>query len=223
VRIPLKTIHINRCPAVAPISVLTDIVKNLYALDMDAIYRHRQQLLSVKGLALKITEVFNEGLADDAGSDPDLMLYSGGFFDTHDKRIMDKIRTLRVEQLTAFTMQSHDKRLAEMLFRYRARNYPQTLTTEEQQRWQEFCRKRLLGEIAGAGVSHTTFETNLLAAAPNMSAELVSDLRSYATNQTSKINIGCLIDRFPYFAVFKPLNGRNIKLYLVRAIQHCNQ
>src|SRR5688572_166853 len=76
VRIPLKTIHINRCPAVAPISVLTDSVKNLYALDMDAIYRHRQQLLSAKELALKVAEIFNDLHADDAGGDPDLMLYS---------------------------------------------------------------------------------------------------------------------------------------------------
>jgi exodeoxyribonuclease I len=179
-RIPLKTIHINRCPAVAPISVLTDDVKNLYALDMDAVYRHRQQLLATKELALKVAEIFNDMRADDAGGDPDLMLYSGGFLDTHDKRIFEKIRALSPEQLSAFHPQFHDSRLPEMLFRYRARNYPQTLSGEEQQRWREFCCRRLTGELPGAGVSRSVFETNLAAAAPDMSPQLVDELRSYA-------------------------------------------
>lgn len=181
-RIPLKTIHINRCPAVAPISVLTDSVKKLYALDMDAIYRHRQQILAAKELAMKVAEIFHELRADEAGGDPDLMLYSGGFPDPHDKRLCEKIRASRPEQLAAFEAQLHDPRLPEMLFRYRARNYPQTLSAVEQQRWQDFCRRRLAGELPGAGVSRSVFESNLAAAAPEMPAELVSDLRSYAAS-----------------------------------------
>jgi exodeoxyribonuclease-1 len=179
-RIPLKTIHINRCPAVAPISVLTNSVKNLYALDMDAIYRHRQQLLSTRGLALKVAEIFNEQRMDDAGDDPDLMLYSGGFLDNHDKRLCEQIRTLHPLELSALAPPFHDARLAEMLFRYRARNYPQTLSAEEQQRWQQFCRRRLEGELSGAGVSRSVFETSLAAAAPDMAPALVDELRSYA-------------------------------------------
>ena len=188
-RIPLKTIHINRCPAVAPISVLTDTVKKLYALDMDAIYRHRQQLLSVKELARKISEIFNDVPADGAGGDPDLMLYGGSFFDSHDKRVMEKIRTTRPEQLSTFHTQFHDKRLTEMLFRYRARNYPEMLSAEENQRWLEFCRRRLSGELPGAGVSHAVFEANLLGAAPGMPEALVSELRSYAANLYQQLQL----------------------------------
>ena len=51
-----------------------------------------------------------------------------------------------------------DSRLPEMLFRMRARNYPETLTAEEQQRWQVFRKERLdleaylaeLGELRSA-------------------------------------------------------------------------
>jgi exodeoxyribonuclease-1 len=188
-RIPLKTIHINRCPAVAPISVLTDSVKKLYALDMDAIYRHRQQLLSARELAVKVSDIFNELRVDEAGGDPDLMLYGGGFLDTHDKRIFEKIRALRPADLSTFAPQFHDGRLPEMLFRYRARNYPQTLSGEEQQRWQEFCRKKLTGELPGAGVSRSVFETNLAAAAPNMTPELINDLRSYAATLYQQLQL----------------------------------
>ena len=37
-----------------------------------------------------------------------------------------------------------DPRYDEMLFRFRARNWPETLTEEEAERWQTFCRERLL-------------------------------------------------------------------------------
>jgi exodeoxyribonuclease I len=40
--------------------------------------------------------------------------------------------------------------LPELLFRYRARNFPQTLSAIEQQQWQAFCRQRLLHEELGA-------------------------------------------------------------------------
>ncbi|HBW83544.1 MAG TPA: exodeoxyribonuclease I, partial [Gammaproteobacteria bacterium] len=31
----------------------------------------------------------------------------------------------------------------EMLFRYRARNFPETLGAEESERWRHFCRQRI--------------------------------------------------------------------------------
>jgi exodeoxyribonuclease-1 len=40
-----------------------------------------------------------------------------------------------------------------MLFRYRARNYPETLSADEQAQWLEHCRARLLDGESG----HFTF------------------------------------------------------------------
>jgi exodeoxyribonuclease-1 len=40
-----------------------------------------------------------------------------------------------------------------MLFRYRARNYPDKLNDEEKRRWQEFRLARLTSSNPGAGVS----------------------------------------------------------------------
>ena len=36
-----------------------------------------------------------------------------------------------------------DERLPELLFRYRARNWPETLSVEETQRWEELCYHRI--------------------------------------------------------------------------------
>mgnify|MGYP006174999505 CR=1 FL=1 len=47
-----------------------------------------------------------------------------------------------------------DPRLPELVFRYRARNFPATLTPEEVQRWQAHCQARLLhGEGVAAGMA----------------------------------------------------------------------
>jgi exodeoxyribonuclease-1 len=180
-RIALKTVHLNRCPGLAPVSVLTAELKARYALDMDAVYRHRQQILAVPDLGRRLAAVFTDSAAVTA-ADPDQMLYSGGFFDDHDKRVMERMQRLQPEQLGALASAFHDKRLPELLFRYRARNYPGTLDGAELQRWQHHCRRRLLGEIPGAGVTRSEFEAQLLASAADLSATLAADLRAYADN-----------------------------------------
>jgi exodeoxyribonuclease-1 len=63
-----------------------------------------------------------------------------------------------------------DKRLPEMLFRYRARNYPETLSTDEQAQWLEHCRARLVDGESG----HFTF-TDLRAEIEQLRAEMAVD------------------------------------------------
>ena len=50
-----------------------------------------------------------------------------------------------------------DPRLAELLFRYRARNWPDTLDADEHARWNDYRRQRLQTDI---GWSEYTFETH---------------------------------------------------------------
>ena len=82
-------------------------------------------------------------------SDPDLMIYAGGFFDDNDKKLMDTIHDTDPLALGAQSWNFTDKRLPEMLFRYRARNYPETLNADEQAQWLEHCRARLIEGEAG--------------------------------------------------------------------------
>jgi exodeoxyribonuclease-1 len=186
-RIPLKTIHINRCPAVAPVNVLTPAVIARYSLDMDAVYRHRQDLLAETGLAARLRTVF-----DDSGrepeTDPDAMLYSGGFLDDHDRRLCEKVRQSQPAQLAA-PLPFHDARLPELLFRYRARNFPETLDARERQQWHEYCRRRLLGEIRGAGPDRAAFEVLLQEAADKLGPEHTASLRAYAQDLYSRYGL----------------------------------
>ena len=66
------------------------------------------------------------------------MLYQG-FFSEADRATIDLIQQATAEQLTPDRYQFHDPRLHTLLFRYRARNYPHTLSPREQEQWQQFC------------------------------------------------------------------------------------
>ena len=46
-----------------------------------------------------------------------------------------------------------DERLPELLFRYRARNFPHTLDAQEVERWHVFCQQRLSDPAMGAPIT----------------------------------------------------------------------
>lgn len=178
-RIGLKTVHLNRCPALAPLTVLSDEVVKRYQLDLNLVQAHREQVLAASGLVERLREVFS-GTDFTPETDPDVMLYSGGFFDAHDKRLMQKLHQLPAKQLATLSAEFHDPRLPLLLFRFRARNFPETLTTEETALWRSHCRSRLLGDEPGAGVTREVFEASLNAEQHNMTAAFYQLLRSYA-------------------------------------------
>jgi exodeoxyribonuclease-1 len=48
-----------------------------------------------------------------------------------------------------------------MLFRYRARNWPDTLSREERQRWDTYRKQRLTGKDAGSSITLDDFGRQL--------------------------------------------------------------
>ena len=147
-RIPLKTVHINKCPVIAPTKVLSAKNQDDLGIDLALCEQRRQQLIQSSGLAAKIQEVFSERPDYSGGiPDPDKMLYSGGFFSPSDKNTMSQIVTSTPEQLAGLPLHFQDSRLEEMLLRYRGRHYPHTLDDEDRQVWLQFCRDRLSGKL----------------------------------------------------------------------------
>jgi exodeoxyribonuclease-1 len=145
----LKQILINKCPVIAPLSTLDGAAAKRLNIDLVRCQQNRQALLaSKKAIQQKIAKVF-EPQAFEPKHDTDLMLYGGGFFTDGDKRKMQQVHDSAPEELGKQTWVFEDKRLPEMLFRYRARNYPETLNAEEQAQWQEHCRARLQEGEAG--------------------------------------------------------------------------
>ncbi|MCS2610877.1 exodeoxyribonuclease I [Halomonas dongshanensis] len=151
-RIPLKVIHINRCPVIFPASALKEVegpqkgeygaIVERLQLDLDRCRQHWKRLREVPNLAQKVAEVF--AAPHDGGvDDPDLMLYSGSFFSAADRQQMEAVRQLPAWDLVGQRFAFQDARLEEMLFRYRARSYPETLEGEERSQWEAFRWQRL--------------------------------------------------------------------------------
>lgn len=140
--IAVKQIHLNKCPFITSAKILSDEHAARLGIDKEFAREQYKRLKLHPELREKLALLFEH---DDSRvtTDPDLMLYSGGFFSQADKAKMEIIRHTLPQNLAALDLQFDDPRIPEMLFRYRARNYPELLDYEESQRWREFCQSRL--------------------------------------------------------------------------------
>jgi exodeoxyribonuclease-1 len=70
------------------------------------------------------------------------------------------VRATAPEALGTREFAFKDARLPELLFRYRARNWPQTLSPDERERWDAYRRERLVRGV-GSEYSFDTFRAEL--------------------------------------------------------------
>ena len=141
-RIPLRTVHANRSPALAPLSVLKGADMQRLQLDLDQCLAHAETLRAATGLGDKLRRIFQHAADLPPPEDPELALYSG-FLPDSDKRLLRDVRSTPAAQLGQRAFDFRDPRYAELLFRYRARNWPETLSAEERARWEIFRTERL--------------------------------------------------------------------------------
>ncbi len=154
-RIPLKLVHTNRSPALAPLSALKGVDLTRIALDPERCQRHWQRLHESPEVAAKAREVFAPA-EERATPDADQALYAGFIADA-DRARLNQVRRATPAELAAHPPRFDDERYRELLFRYRARNWPETLTSEEAQRWRDLRRARLLEAGAQASLDWTSY------------------------------------------------------------------
>lgn len=150
-RLPLKLVHSNHVPMLAPAATLKDADPARIGLDPELCLRHASLIRShLPEIRAKVTAVFSRGFDDDSGSsddaavtDPDLMLYSGGFLSDHDRFLLRKVLEVPPSKLPGHSWSFNDARLPLMVFRYRARNYPETLGLREAEAWEKDKSQRL--------------------------------------------------------------------------------
>ncbi len=158
-RIPLKMISLNHAPVVVPLNTLTPGAREEWDLDERREQRHLRQLLDAPELEAKIREVFRERPFEPV-SDPDQDLY-GGFISDHDRRLCEQVLRQSPAQLRDFHPAFEDRKLTELLFRYRARNWPETLDEGEKQRWEEYRRQRLTNPDGGSSITLDAYRKEL--------------------------------------------------------------
>jgi exodeoxyribonuclease-1 len=147
-RLPVKTIHINKSPiVVGNLKALSPEMATRWGIDVAQALLHAENAAkhgaAIAGLW---PEVFARPVSAQA-PDVDEDLY-GGFVGHADRGRLQRLRELTPQQLAERKTGFDDARLEEVLFRYRARNFPDTLSGDERMRWEQHRAERL---HAGAG------------------------------------------------------------------------
>lgn len=145
-RVPLKTVHINKCPVLAPLSVIRPQDAERLNLDLNLCIANAKKITDAIHINKKVAEIFNESSYSDSFIDPDTAIYSGGFFSEIDMQKFLTIKACNIEELMQLKLSFNDSRLDEMFFRYKGRNYPEALNAKEKTRWKQFCSDRLNGK-----------------------------------------------------------------------------
>ena len=118
----------------APLSVLREQDQQRLGLDMPLYQQRRDQLREQQALWQdKLPQVYASSEFA-ASEDPEQQLYDG-FIGDRDRRLCERVRQVSAEQLASEVWPFGDVRLPELLFRYRARNFPHTLSAAETEQW----------------------------------------------------------------------------------------
>ncbi|KAA6185660.1 exodeoxyribonuclease I [Thiohalocapsa marina] len=167
-RISVKGFKINACPMLAPMGTLTDAAAERWDIDRAQVQQHAGRLLAAREqMADNLRQAY--GLRQFVEpTDPEQMLYSGGFFSAADRQRMERLRVLPPSDLADSLPRFDDRRLPTLLFRMRARSWPETLSAGEREDWDAWRFERLTDPDAGASITIDGFEQRI--------AELRNDL-----------------------------------------------
>jgi exodeoxyribonuclease-1 len=179
-RIALRTIRANHAPALAPLSVLKGADHGRLGLDMEAVERHLATLRQADGLAEKLRRIYGKAGDMPPAEDPELGLY-GAFLPDADRRLLTQVRATPPDQLGTRAFPFRDPRYPELLFRYRARNWPDTLTVQEHERWEAFRTARLTrkGPLTTLTLEEYQLELTTLRALPGAPVPLLDELEAW--------------------------------------------
>ncbi len=182
-RLPIKTIHINKSPIViGQLKTLSADRAAHWGIDM-ALALGRVEAANQASVALAglWPDVFSRPPA--AAPDVDEDLY-GGFVGNEDRRLLMRLRALPAAQLAERRPAFADARLDELFFRYRARNFPATLSAAERAQWDEHRAHRLHQGDGGSQTLQAFFDRidQLGESADERAQEILGALVDYATD-----------------------------------------
>ena len=160
-RLGLTTIKANQCEIIADLNENSALL-DLFSIDKKAL---RENLDLIRSKEAFIKEKLREVYANEHESteqDSDLMIYSGGFFSKQEKDEMNRFHAF-VERgnLHEYSCAMSLSRLPEMVFKIKARNFPETLTEDEKQRWKIYVYNRLRDASLGAEITLENYKVKM--------------------------------------------------------------
>ena len=147
--LPIKTLQYNRCPAVAPLSVLDTSSQKRLGLSVASARANMEKLSDQQDLIGRVLKAV--GLMDEqqdlkfSDEHPvvDAQLYNG-FFSDADRQLSRQIHAYDPGKLLDFLPKFYDKRLKALLPLYKARNFPASLTDAERIVWEQYKHDYLI-------------------------------------------------------------------------------
>lgn len=143
--LPAKELAYNRCPAVAPLGVLDEAAQARIGLDLATVQQNLDALKKTD-LPQKLGELFAKPGDFPPANDVDARLYDG-FVNNSDKTKMAVVRAADAAGLADLHPDFSDERLHQLLTRYKARNYPQSLAADERELWESHRAERLAKDM----------------------------------------------------------------------------
>jgi exodeoxyribonuclease-1 len=154
-RLPVKTLQYNRCPAVAPLTVLDDASKERIKLDMDTVAANAKTLRDNPDFCHKVqqaAQILNKQQQTSwlsAEQLVDAQLYDG-FIGGQDKTKMSAVRAASKSEVADLKLEFSDDRLNKLLPLYKMRNFPESSSDDEKKSWESYRKTKLLGSGTGS-------------------------------------------------------------------------
>ena len=139
----VKELCYNKCPAVAPLSVL-DVQDGWKKIEItrEVVENNLKILLTHPEFAEQMRSQYEERPEFQKALEPEAALYDG-FLDDADRIKVAVVRNADASKLADFHPDFHDPRLPELLLHYKGRNYLESLSEDEVKKWEEYKRARL--------------------------------------------------------------------------------
>lgn len=190
-RIPLKLVHLNKCPVLLTPKLLTEKIAARLSINLQACWDHWQKLRDAD-LKQKVQSVMTMGEFD-SSRDAERNLY-GGFIPKKDQVVMKAVREADAATLASQEFIFEDPRLRELLWRYKARNFPTSLSEDESRQWFEFCRQRLKsgedGILSIDQLKETIREIDTTRALDKQQKIVLQQLFRYAEDKARQYQVG---------------------------------
>ncbi|NHZ99769.1 exodeoxyribonuclease I [Massilia sp. CCM 8734] len=180
-RLPIKSIHVNKSPMlVGNLKTLTTEMAQKWGIDIEQARAFAAVAAAGPDMGALWAQVYQRpGAQETVDVDEDLY---GGFIGNGDRRKLESLRAETPEKLAKAKPSFEDQRLVELVFRYRARNFPDLLSEAEAQQWEEHRAAKLFDGQGGARTIEQLFaEIDTLSEdADERAEEILGTLYDYA-------------------------------------------
>jgi Exonuclease I len=146
--IAAKILQYNKCPAVAPMGVLTEENQQRLKIDLAEIQKNLDILRKNPYFAENLRSAFerrSEVFQDKSSAEkpaPEARLFEG-FVSKSDDIKIEAVRNSTDRELADFHPDFADERLTDLLLHYKARSFPKSLSSQEKELWEEYRVKNL--------------------------------------------------------------------------------